>query len=428
MSATLSTATNFLDILKYVYEPRMSDMIVTESEAWDLFTAQEGFEVTDGPDGKSIQLLHVFSGGGGISFMGENDYLPDSTDPNVKQSSVTIKQVAAPVEISGRVMRRVKAGPAAFADWAREVLPLKVERLVTHQDRALFGSGTGIVARVSAAPSGVTIPLGSNFGIAGLTGAEFSLYEGDSIRLAADAAGATLRAGAAIVQSVNYDTPSITVDTMPTSAASADYIFLGGANTNGAGQESMGLEGIIDDGTNVPTFQGLARATYPRMSAQIVDAQTTGPGFNGVLGEDLLEFADRRSWERGKGQPDVLLASRGGRASFWKNLKDDRRINDPAGNYVGGRANLRMILGDRVIELKVARKCAGSRAYLVQRNIMAMFRLGPGRWDDTTGSVWDRTITSTGRKDAFWAIFIHEFEVACRAPNKNVKVVNLTPQ
>jgi hypothetical protein len=41
-----------------------------------------------------------------------------------------------------------------------------------------------------------------------------------------------------------------------------------------AAKDIMGLEGIIDDGTNVATIQGLARSTYAELNAQIVDAST----------------------------------------------------------------------------------------------------------------------------------------------------------
>jgi len=86
---------------------------------------------------------------------------------------------------------------------------------------------------------------------------------------------------------------------------------------------------------------------------------------------------------------------------------------------------LSVIVGDRTLGLKVCRKCPTSVAMMLQKDSLKMFRVGPGRWDDTSGSIWHNSIDTTGRKDAYWAVYIEEFEVACAAPNKNVLITNL---
>ena len=427
MATTNTSDTSFSDILKEEYEPIMQNQLVTDSEAKDLYTPADGFEVTEGPDGKQINIAHLFSAGGGGGFMDEDDYLYTSTNPSIKQSHINIKQAMVTAELSGRTLRRVKQGAAAFADWASEVLPLKVEYLAHVEDRALLGAGNGIVARVNGTPAAAGTAVDSAYGIASLEGAEFLFAEGDTLRWGPNADGTSLRTGAAVVTGINYDDKEIIIDSLPTSAADNDYIFMGTANVNGSGSvEAMGLEGIVDDGTNVATFQGLSRSTYLKMNAQIINAATAQSNvFAGVLSEDLLDYADRQAWMRGKGKPDYLLTSYSGRSSFWKSLKDDRRITDPAGNYTGGRANLRMILGDRIIDLKCARKVPDSRAFLNERKSLKFYRVGQPHWDDTTGAIWDRVIDSTGRKDAFWAVFLDEFNVASGMPNHCVKITNL---
>lgn len=422
--------TGLNDAMKQVYEPAMSNCVVTESELHDVFMEQEGFEVSDGPDGKQINIAHMFASGGGFSFMLEDDYLPGATPPSIKQSALTIKQASIGVELSGRTLRRVIAGPAAFATWADEALPLAVERFTFHKDRALMGTGTGIVCRIDEGTPAITdLGIDSAFGIAGLSGAVNLVLEGDSLRFGPNANGTSLRSGAAIVAQLDYPNSEIDIDALPTSTTDNDYVFLGDANVNGSGsRESMGLLGIVDDGTVVATFQGLARASYPRMKAQIVNAATANSGaFAGVLSEDLLEFADRIAWTRGKGKPDVLVTSYSGHASFWKSLKGDRAINDPAGQYTGGVAKngLRVILGDRTVTIKRVRKCPESLAFLLEKQSLKMYRIGAGRWDDTEGSIWSRVVDSTGRKDAYYAYFVEEFEVGSPAPLRNVQIQGL---
>lgn len=427
-TGTKSSGSDFVglnDALKHVYEPAMANNAVVESEVWDLFTEQEGFEWSEGPDGKQINMSHIFASGGGSGFMDEDDYLYTPTSPTIKQSSLTLKQGTVTVELSGRTLRRVKAGPAAFATWADEALPLAVERLVFHKDRALMGDGTGIVCRIDEVTPAVSdLGIDSAYGIAGLAGATNLVLENDSLRFGPNANGTSLRTGAAVVSAVDYPNSEINIDALPTSTADNDYVFVGDANVNGSGtREPMGLLGIVDDGTVLATFQGLSRTTYPRMQAHIIDS--TSGTFNATLSEDLLDYSDSIAWQRGKGKPSIVLTSYSGRRSYWKSLKSDRSINDPAGSYVGGRRSTRIILGDREAEIRACRKVPESLAFMLDRKSLKLYRVGPGRWDDTDGSIWNRVVNSTGRKDAFFAVFVEEYNVASNAPNRNVKITGL---
>jgi hypothetical protein len=216
----------------------------------DVFTEQEPgtFTVVEGPDGKQINISHLFSSGGGAGYFGEDDYLYTPQNPSIKQSSVNIKSAMTTAELSGRVLRRVKEGPAAFADWAREVLPLKVQRLAFHQDRSFIGAGNGILFRIDeSSPGANTSGIDSAYGIAGLEGATNLVLEGDSTRWGPNADGTSLRTGASVISGVDYVNAEIDYDALPTSGADNDYVFLGDANVNGSGtNELMGLEGIVD--------------------------------------------------------------------------------------------------------------------------------------------------------------------------------------
>lgn len=415
------------DALKQVYEGPMNNNVVQESEVWDLLVEQEGFEIAEGPDGKQINLGHIFASAGGVGYVAEDDYLPTPTTPTLAQSNITIKQMSGVVELSGRTLRRVKQGPAAFATWADEALPLCAERIAHHKDRALIGAGTGILYRMSGTPDGTGDAIKDAYGIAGLENAVYTVMENDSLRWSPNANGSSPRTGAVIVSAIDY--AGATVDTtaaIPTSGAANDYVFLGDANLAPSGaKDPMGLEGIVDDGTNVATFQGLSRTTYPKMKGQVFDSTTLS--FGGVLSEDLVDYLDSLAWQRGRGKPDVLLASYSGARSYWKSLKADRQFVNPTGQFTGGKAKdgLKIILGDRLLTLRSCRKVPDSRAYLLEKGSLKLFRIGQGRWDDTDGSIWNRVVNSTGRKDAFFATFVEEYEIGCKTPAHNIKATSL---
>jgi hypothetical protein len=420
-------------MLKERYTKAFENNVEKDEEVADLITKAEGFEVVEGEDGKKINIGHIFSSGGGVMSMLEDDYLPNPTNPTTQQSSITIKQHVAMVQLSGRALRRVKKGPAAFVTWATEALPRKAQRLAFHKDRQRLGTGTGIIARYNdASVTGTADGLDSMFGISGLDDrATMLLLRDDNIRVGPNADGTSLRTGTALVGAVTYATKSINTTVggsaaAPTSAADNDYIFLGDANVNGSGaREMMGLEGIIDDGTNLTAFQGLTRATYPELNAQIVDASTGG--WDGTLSEEILDYADSLCFERGNmGRPKNILVNRSGQRSFWKNLKNDRVINDPAGTYKGGKIRLKMMLGDRIVDVSAGRKVPASRCYGIDGTGIQRYKIGNGRWDDTTGSIWDRYSDSTGKKDAFFAVYVEEEEMGAGNPAGSFKITNLT--
>lgn len=430
-AAGSGTFTGLNDMLKQVYTKPFENNIEAESEVADLINQAEGFEVIDGPDGKQVNIGHIFSSGGGVGAILEDDYLYTPSNPTTKQSSITIKELVAIVELSGRTLRRVKKGPAAFVTWADEALPRKAQRLAFHKDRMYLGTGTGIIARyLTNPPTGTTDVIKDAFGIAGLEAAEMMLLRDDNLRAGPNANGTALRAGTALISSVDYVNKAISttvagVANAPTAAVLNDYLFLGDANVQGSGAREMtGLEAIIDDGTNVATFQTLARATFPEMKGQIIDS--SAGGFTQSLTEEVMDFADAQCYERGNmGRPTVIFAARSGQRSFWKSLKGDRVLNDPRGAFTGGKVRLQMQLGDRVVTVAAARKCPSSRCYGIDTTAVLRFRNGNGRWDDTDGAVFNRVVDGAGRKDAFFAVYVEEEELGAGDPAKNFKITNL---
>lgn len=434
-TGTKSSGSDFVgmnDMLKERYTKAFDNNLEKESEVSDIFTRAEGFEVVEGPDGKGINIGHIFSSGGGVGSMLEDDYLYTPTAPTNKTSKITIKQHEATVQLSGRTLRRVKSGPAAFVTWATEALPRKAQRLAFMLDRQRLGTGTGIICRYNGTPDGTGDGIDNMFGISGLDDrADMLLLRDDNIRVGPNADGTSLRTGTALIGAVNKG--AHTIDTTvagsaaaPTSAADNDYIFNGDTNVNGSGsREMMGLEGIIDDGTNLTTFQGLTRSSYPELSGQIIDASLAP--FDSTLTEDILDYADSLTFERGNGgRPMTVLVNRLGAASFWRNMKNDRTINDPAGVFTGGKAKLRMMLTDRVVTLQSAAKVPGTRAYGIDGTGIQRYIIGDGHWDDTDGSIWNRVVDGTGRKDAFFAVYVKEEEMGASNPAGSFKIINIT--
>jgi hypothetical protein len=86
---------------------------------------------------------------------------------------------------------------------------------------------------------------------------------------------------------------------------------------------------------------------------------------------------------------------------------------------------LQMMLGDRLVKVAAARKVPESRCYGVDTSGVQRYKIGSGRWDDTDGSVWNRVVDGTGRKDAFFAVYILEEQQGGSNPAGSFKITDL---
>jgi hypothetical protein len=104
-TGTKSSGTDFIglnDMLKQVYTKPFENNVEADSEVADLIDKAEGFEVVDGPDGKQINIGHIFSSGGGVGVdVGQDDYLPTPTrrrpSSRASRSSSTPRSWSSPV-------------------------------------------------------------------------------------------------------------------------------------------------------------------------------------------------------------------------------------------------------------------------------------------------------------------------------------------
>ena len=413
------------DALKQNYDKPFENNMEGETEVWSALEKAEGFEITkEAGDGKGIIIDHTFSYGGGVYMMNESDYFGGSAQPTVVQSTTTVPTLAAVAQMSGRVMRRMGSDKVAFANWAETMLPKRAKRAAFHLDRQVLGTGTGIIGRMSAV-TGTNDAITAAFGISGLSGAAKLLQRGDRTRWSPNANGSSPRTGLAEVSNKpNITAGTISVAAVPSSASANDYVFLGDTQVVSAAKDIMGLEGIIDDGTNVATLQNLSRSTYSEFNAQIIDA--TAGTFGAVLGEELIDYADSLAFENGDGgAPSLIIASRSGHRSFWKSLKADRVLSNPQGVYQGGKKSLEMVVGDRIVKVVPCRKCPDSRAYGIDTSSIKRVEIGSGGWVNTTGAVFKQVSDSTGYQDAYVAHYIREVQLVAYDPSKNWKATGL---
>lgn len=418
-----TSTTDLNNAMKVIFEDSIINNVVADSELLDLFESAGGIKTEETTGGRYIETAQLFALPAGVGSRGENGYIPVPRGPVVQNSKIYLKKVIGSVEMTGDVLKRVRTDIGAFINWGEQAMPKLVERVTNEYDRMLLGFGSGVKAQVGAIDAdNKIITLKNAMGVAGLGGATFQFLENESIRAATTAAGTTLRAGAMIVDDVYHATEQIKVSDIATNLTADDYLAEGDAADNSFGKDAMGLLGIVDDGGILATFQSINRANYTAWRGHVIDAQEVF-GSGQRLTEEVVVYADDVAYTRGGAKVDVIVTSRDGLRDLWKDLKGDRSFNDPR-SYTGGKGGIFIILGDRVVPIRVARKMPPSLCFGLTRKHLKKWLLNKFEWDDTTGSLFRQVTDSTGRRDAFYAYGTSQLEVGSDDPRKHFRIEN----
>jgi hypothetical protein len=423
--------TDINEAMKIFFTDPIVTNVVNDTELMNQFMEDNNVQIEQSTGGRYIETAQYFRLPSGYGFRAPGDYLPVPGAPSIKNSRVFLKKGIGVVEMTGDVMERVRGDMGAYLDYMDRALPDFLENFNNNVDRACYGYGNGAKARIDAI-NGLVITLKSSYGVTGWSDAWLAFTEGERIVASADADGNPLRnAGSgqsAEVTDIDDEANTITVDAIPGAWAPDDFLFNGdpsGASSQtsaGDDREIMGLAGMVDDGSILPTFQNLARASYRLWRSVIIDGGQSP--FSGTLDEDVLVHADNQTFVLGKGKPNLVVTSRRQADNYWRTLRGDRVLIDPKA-YEGGRSGLFVRLGDRLVPIKVARKMPVELCYMLQTDTFKRWQLDGGKWDDKTGAIWNRVTDGTGRKDDFFSVYIWYVQLGNLAPRKSCRIENL---
>ena len=441
-AADTTLTTDLDEALKIIFSDPLINNIVEDTELMDIFKVDMNVQADDTTGGRFIEMAHYFRLPAGVGARAENEYIPEPDDPRFENSRLFLRKIQGTVEMSGDVMRKVRSDEGAFLNYMERALPDLVTRLVNEIDRMYISDGSGVKARVlsitSAVATTLVLVVNRTYGIDGFTGSIFQFMEGERNVFDPAADGQTLRTGGGFqalqLTDIDEDTDTLTYTgnaTLVAAIAVDDFIFPGdeaGSSSStaaGADREIAGLLAGVDDGGIIATYNNIDRTAVGNRLWNAIVIDGSVPQWGGQLTEELLTFADDEVTIKGAGRIDTWIMARSAARGYWQSLKGDRTMVDPR-SFTGGKAGLSVVLGDREIPLKVARKLPPELTFGLQSDSWRRLTLGQWEWDDRTGSIWNRVTDSVGRKDAFFAVGNMYEQLFCMAPRKNVRIEGLT--
>lgn len=252
----------------------------------------------------------------------ESVTLPTAGNQGYLQASVSMKYNFHTVSLTDVALQASKRSHEFLVDALQSEYNGAKEDLQRQLSRQGYGIGTGAIARVNGIASQPTFDLDEP--MVGKNATDY--FEiGNAVMFSSAIDSATSAAYTTVTTITDGNTFTCTSGS---GVADNDYVFL--AHNNGTtsptvsnvNAEIMGLKGLVDDGTNVDTFQGLARTTYVWWQSYVDDNTSA----QRALTEDLMHGTFLEAMK--KGEVSYILTSFDLYKAYGQLLSSDRRYTE----------------------------------------------------------------------------------------------------
>lgn len=326
----------------------------------------------------------------------------DSED--YQQWKVIPKVIVWPIQFSGLVSAAAQGGEESFANLVVEALDRARDRLLSDENRQFFGLGNGLLgapaASLSAAATVFTVNSVQYF----RKNMVIDIYSGASLSVAGarityvDRVNNILSTSASLGAVV--DTTCQIVKQNIRVSAPAD------------GKEMMGLRGIIDDTTDLTTFQNLNASQIYEWRARRIDASLAN------LTSDLLQrlIDDVGILDPDGEEPDMLIMHRRQRRKYLDLVVPQKRYAD--GDMDTGFKKLSF----NGMGLYLDKDCQVDTVYALRKDKIRKFELEPLGMGRQEGSdVFLRLVN----QDVFQAYWRHYGNFGTSSRLSHGKLTNL---
>lgn len=309
--AAPTNMTNVAGLLKQVYDSYVEKMQNLNHRAIDEIA-------------KSMKKYNA----GGQGFYGDiNDYGNESVgaineteafrtidNEHYTQWKVTPKVLVAPIEFSGLVAEAANQDEEAFANAVVDALDMAKERLLSDENRQFFGLGNGLLANPlqNVASNAVSFTVASSQYLR--DNMVIDIFNGSTKTVDSKRISSVNRQNNVVVFATSLGAALITTDALVKEnvrdSAPSD------------GKEMMGLRGIVDDSTELTTFQSIDASSNAVWRASRIDAS----GAN--LTSDLLQRLEDDVAILSGEEVDTLIMHRKQRRKYLDIVVPEKRYQD----------------------------------------------------------------------------------------------------
>ncbi len=320
-----------------------------------------------------------------------------------QQFKVTPKVIVWPIQFSGLSAAAADEDDESFANIVVDALDMAKERMLKDENRQFFGLGTGLLA----VPAGNVASNATSFSV---DSAQYlranmvvDVYNGATRTVASkritdvDKVNNVIYFGAVTLGAALITTDQLVKENIRVSAASD-------------GKEMMGLRGIVDDSTDLTTFENLNALTSRIWRGRRIDASSAN------LTSDLLQRLLDDVEILGGDAPDTIIMHQRQRRKYLDIVVPQKRYMD--GKMDAGFEKLSFNGKDLFLD----EDCQSATVYALTKKHIQKFELEPIGMGKHDGS---DTFLRAINQDVFQAFWRHYCNFGSGKRNAHGKIVSL---
>jgi len=353
---------------------------------------------------------------GGEGFFGDiNDYGNESggainetetfrtvDNEHYSQYKVLPKIVVWPIEFSGLVSKAAEGDDEAFVNVVVDALDRAKERLLKDENRQFFGLGTGLLAKCAGGATSAATTFSVDTAQYLRANMVIDMYNGATKTLASFRINDVDK-----VNNVVYGSFSTAITQNVTMQIVKENIRVSAASD---GKEMMGLRGIVDDGTDLQTFQNIDSSANTIWRSRRIDASSAN------LTSDLLQRLIDDVGVLCGDEPDTLIMHRKQRRKYLDIVVPQKRYQDD--NMDAGFKKLSF----NGIELWLDVDCQDDTVYAIKKSLIYKYEVDPLGMGGYDGS--DKFLRRAD-KDVFQGYWRHYCNFGTSNRNAHGKLVSL---
>lgn len=319
-----------------------------------------------------------------------------------EQWKVVPKVITWPIQFSGLLAKAAEGDEESFANAVVMELDKAKERLLSDENRQFFGKGTGLLCSPAQAVASNLLSFTVDSTQYVRPNMVVDFYDSTTRTISSKRISRVDRSnnvihfatsiGAAITATTELVKENVRV------SASSD------------GKEMMGLRGIIDDSTDLTTFQNLDASALDIWRAARIDASSAN------LTSDLLQRLEDDIALLGGEEPDMMIMHRKQRRKYLDILVPEKRYMD--GKLDAGFQKVSF----NGKELWLDKDCQDSVVYMGKKSELRKFELAPLGLAGHEGS--DKYLRLSNQ-DAYQTYWVHYCNFGVGKRNAFGKIVSL---
>ncbi|MFI4919878.1 MAG: phage major capsid protein [Legionellales bacterium] len=387
---------NFDAVLKDYYEGHVRSVLNNDVKLLKLLQKD-----TSSWSGRQIIFPVNVGRNFGVGARADGGTLPAAQFQRYVKSTISAINMYGHIEITGPTMVAARDDKGAFTRATSSEVENMMNDLKIHMNILFFGNGSGKYAGVTDNSSNYPTTVGNvNVDTTRFIRVNMVLDVISTLGVYKD----TLT-----VTAVNSATQiAVTGTTGSVSKVNTDYLVITGDN----GNDPMGLHGIVDDGGDVGTLQGISRSAQQGWQANVLSASS-----NRNLDLDLMQRGVDIALENGGGNIDHILSHLGVRREYINLLTPDVRF-EPL-QLQGGYKTLEF----NGITFDFDRHCQYNTVYMLNKASLRMYIQQDFKWADEDGSILRAAAVGASAKDSFEAFMRWIGNLgASEGPNKMTRI------